>query len=103
MIISTITTLCIILFVIYSLIYSTYTNEHFAGALTQLYAKGPQDTYLYGNVDKYIYPYSYPPYQPFWNASTRSYYDYPLYGVYPYKYYPFRYYQSRYYPYYPIF
>jgi len=83
--------ICLIVFILYSLAYSTYTNEHFAGALTQLYAKGPQDTYLYGNVNKYIYPY--PFYQPFWNASTRSYYNYPLYGIYP----------RRYYPYYPMF
>jgi len=51
------------------------------GALIQLYAKGPQDTYLTGDTEKYIPEY--------------------LYGIYPYGYYlwniPTRY-QSEYYP-----
>lgn len=46
----------IIILVIYILLYNVVDREKFAGALTQLYAKGPQDTYLYGDVDRYIYP-----------------------------------------------
>ena len=41
------------------------------GALTQLYAKGPMDTYLTGDAWKYI---------PWWYYS--GYYGYPYYGSY---------------------
>jgi hypothetical protein len=61
-------------------------NENYGGALTQLYAKGPQDIYLTGN-DYIYYPYNpiYPLYgydgygirrSPFiWNEPTRLKYN----------------------------
>jgi hypothetical protein len=72
-------------------------------AITQLIAKGPQDTYLTGDAYKYIPPYGYYGYYPYlryggyhsgypWNISTRigrrSWY-YPYY--YNYRYYPWSY------------
>ena len=56
----------------------------FAGAMTQLYAKGPQDSYLTYDTDKYIPPYLYWN-RWLWNAPTRlSYpYTYPMYGIFP--------------------
>lgn len=53
-------------------------DEKFSGALVQLYAKGPQDLYLTGDVEKYIpelwwqYFPNANPYRPhlFWNIST---------------------------------
>ena len=52
----------IIIFVILllSILLLYHTNEHFAGALLQLYAKGPQDYYLTGNES--LFPYYYPNY-----------------------------------------
>jgi len=48
-----------------------YNKQEHAGALMQLYAKGPQDYYLTGDTDYYI-PYYYPPpYMYFWNQPTR--------------------------------
>jgi len=68
------------------MIYRNY--ETFAGAMTQMYAKGPEDQYLTVGTDQYIPPYLY--YNNwFWNAPTRlssrsSYpYYYPTYGMFP--------------------
>lgn len=67
------------------------TVEGFGGALVQLYSKGPQDTYLTVDTDKYIYPYhyyrsyslpyNYIPYyySSYWNQSTRYPRSYPYY------------------------
>ena len=70
--------LLIILFVVF---YLSKHNEHYAGALIQLYSKGPQDSYLTNNDHNYYYPYNpvYPLsgyggyYRPryFWNEPTR--------------------------------
>lgn len=66
-------------------------KEKFAGALTQLYAKGPQDRYLTVGTEKYV-----PPELTFnemyWNMPTRL--------AYPYGYYPFYYPFSIQLPYY---
>lgn len=75
--------------------------DQFAGALTQLYSKGPEDRYLTVDTDKYVpeyqywynygfgYPWGWMP----WNMATRYNY-YPLYGVYPNYYaYPYVYWQ----------
>lgn len=81
----------IILILLLVIICWRINKENFAGALTQLYAKGPQDLYLTGNVEKYI-----PPFLVdngfMWNQPTRLAYPYyyPLWGIYPYNftYYP---------------
>lgn len=65
------------------LLISTRKKEKYnQGALIQLFAKGPQDTYLTGDAWKYIpwyygsYPYySYGRYWP-WNIPTRTRYGY---------------------------
>lgn len=51
-------------------------NEHFAGALMQLYSKGPQDEYLTNS--NHLFPYFY----------NTNYYNpiYPYYGYYGYSY-----------------
>ena len=51
-----------------------------AGALTQMYAKGPQDHYLTTETDQYIPPYYFAP-NWMWNMPTRLYLPY---GMYPY-------------------
>lgn len=69
---------------------SFFSIENFGGgALTQLYAKGPQDLYLTTNAEKYIPEYLggyYNPYNYFrWNVPTRfNRYYYPLFGMFPY-------------------
>lgn len=54
------------------------------GALIQLFAKGPQDTYLTGDAWKYIPPFYYNYWGP-WNIPTRfgnmNYYYYRPYGL----------------------
>lgn len=71
-----------------------YKNETFAGAMVQMYAKGPEDHYLTTDTDQYIPPYFYGS-NWFWNAPTRlSRPYYPLYGIYPNYYYGYPY--SRY-------
>ena len=59
-------------------------KDTFAGAMTQMYAKGPEDHYLTVGTDKYISPYFYNS-GWVWNMPTRlSYpYYYPLYGMFP--------------------
>ena len=48
---------------------SLVNSEQFGvGALTQLYAKGPEDVYLTSGIEQYIYPYMSP---FFWNQPTR--------------------------------
>ena len=50
-------------------------NETFAGAMTQMYAKGPEDHYLTTNTDQYIPPFLY--YNNWtWNMPTRLQYPY---------------------------
>lgn len=71
-------------------------KENFGGgALTQLYAKGPQDTYLTVNSEKYIPEYwwnQYPFFYHAWNIPTRSsQYYYPLYGIFPNNYFLYPY------------
>ena len=59
----------IIILIILIILYALYDkNENYAGALIQLYAKGPQDAYL--TDDKYMYY----PYNPIYPLS--GYYGY---------------------------
>jgi hypothetical protein len=74
--------LFILLIVLFLVLYLSKHNEHYAGALIQLYSKGPQDRYLTNNSHIYDY-YSYNPVYPlsayngynrpryFWNEPTR--------------------------------
>ena len=87
--------ICLIIFILVLVTYSkSQTTEHYSmGALTQLMAKGPQDTYLTGDAAKYMalyYPYGYPNFV--WNNPTRLYNKYfPYYyysGLFPYRFYP---------------
>lgn len=68
--------------------YNTQTHDrkekYSQAAITQLIAKGPQDTYLSGDAWKYIPPYGYP-----------GYISYGGYGYYPYGYYGSRYYRGH--------
>ena len=57
------------------------------GALTQLYAKGPQDTYLSEDAYKYLYFFHPPLVEYIWNNPTRI-NNYPLYGMFPIRYMP---------------
>ena len=90
----------LIFLIVLGLLFWKCTNlkEGFAGALTQLYAKGPQDRYLIGNqADKYYYWYPY--YETIWNNPTRltNYYYYdPYYRRSPYR----PYYYGHVYPFY---
>lgn len=82
-----IVSLIVILFLIIKTNKNKIENFSSMGALTQLYAKGPQDTYLTNN-DYVHYP---PPYLPhfLWNNPTRLYYrPYPLFGAFPIYYRP---------------
>jgi hypothetical protein len=74
----------LLLIFIFIIILLSIEYENFAGALTQLYAKGPQDNYLTVDTEKYIPPYLNNPYW-IWNQPTRlaSPYYYPLYGIFP--------------------
>lgn len=77
----TVLVILIIAFVAYSTINS---KEHYSGtgALTQLYAKGPQDLYLTDDAKKYIYyDYHYPYVESVWNNSTRKVPYYPYYHL----------------------
>jgi len=74
----------IVTVVIYFLIQDMNPDTFSAmGALTQLYAKGPQDMYL--TPDIYNYNYGYLPYRHMmWNMPTRlNNYYYPRNGYYP--------------------
>jgi hypothetical protein len=79
-------TLFILLIILFIVLYLSKHNEHYAGALIQLYSRGPQDRYL--TNDDHIYynpynPYLYNPVYPyngydgyyrpryFWNEPTR--------------------------------
>ena len=75
--------LFILLIILLLVLYLSKHNEHYAGALIQLYSKGPQDRYLTNNNHIYDY-YSYNPIYPlsgyygyryrpryFWNEPTR--------------------------------
>lgn len=92
----------IIIFLALLKLFGKDTNEGLLGTLTQLHAKGIQDTHLTGDAHKYL-PYFYPYYYPqriwnnstrlnthhvspymFWNRGTRlQRYHYPLYGLKP--------------------
>lgn len=76
----------LILALLILLVFLCIRKENFSGALTQLFAKGPQDTYMIGN-DAYRY-YFYPWYPQFiWNNPTRfTYYYNPYYRRFPYTY-----------------
>ena len=90
--------LAFILIVAISVIYHNFSqcnaDEGFAGAMIQLTAKGPQDSYLTVGTDQYVPEYYYPYGEALWNNPTRI-YNYQYY--YPY-YYPSGY-PSYYYPY----
>lgn len=90
--------LFLILLVILIIILVSYEYENFTGALTQLYAKGPQDSYLTVGTDQYIPPYLNNPYW-IWNQPTRiaSPYYYPLYGIFPPHFYSLPYYNYWFY------
>lgn len=79
----------IILVILYLYINKDYNEAYSQAALTQLVAKGPQDTYLTGDAWKYIPPYGY--YGYYGNYYPNSYYPY-RYGDYPYSFYPYNYY-----------
>ena len=64
-------------------------KEGFAGALIQLTAKGPQDSYLTVDTDRYVPEYWYPRREYVWNNATR--YPYGHYYYYPYLDYPYYY------------
>ena len=67
--------LLIIIFILIIFNFLKYKKEDYSqGALTQLYAKGPQDTYLTGDAWKYI---------PYWYYGGYPYFDYgPYYTSY---------------------
>lgn len=75
----------VIILIIITISIIAYLNKNkidtFAGALTQLYAKGPEDNYLTVGTEKYVPPFPF----MFWNMPTRL--QYPLYYI----------------PYYPLF
>ena len=79
--------IAIIIIIIYYFFY-TKKEKMSAGTVMQLYQKGPQDLYLYGDAYKYTWPYYISPYPwhllpyPFvWNAPTRV--TLPYYGYRP--------------------
>ena len=82
-----------VLLVIYLCLRNRNKEHYGSGALMQLYAKGPQDTYLTGDATKYI-PYWYYP-MSLWNNPTR----YGSSWYYPYMYYS----PNSYYPYFTYF
>lgn len=69
-----------------------------SGALIQLVAKGPQDTYLSGDAEKYIRYYYGPHYSEFiWNNGTRiPRYNYNYYSLFPFMNYYNPYYSPNY-------
>ena len=80
----------IIILLIFSCIYMSnewyklVNMEQFGGALVQLMAKGPQDSYLTVDTDKYV-PEYYLPYGEFlWNNPTRFPYNWYPYYLWPY-------------------
>jgi hypothetical protein len=104
-----ITAIIITIIIIAILIYINKKNENekFSGALTQLYAKGPQDIYLTTDIEKYVpelwhrypnYMWSNGNYYPlFWNMPTRYGYYSPYYIPELYDLYYSRYPYIRYY------
>jgi hypothetical protein len=82
-----------ILLVVYLFLRNRNKEHYGSGALMQLYAKGPQDTYLTADAAKYI-PYWYYP-MSLWNNPTR----YGNSWYYPYMYYS----PNSYYPYFTYF
>ncbi len=74
----------IVLFNLFNSEYDSQENEHYSGALTQLYAKGAQDSYLYGDVWKYNDPYWY-----LWPEHYNQYLHGYYIGKYPYYQYEF--------------
>lgn len=75
--------------------------EHYSGtgALTQLYAKGPQDLYLTNDAKKYIYNdyyRSYPYVESVWNNPTKIGYGYGYNNYYDLNRYYNRYYNHTY-------
>ena len=63
------------------LINNNHVEYYGSGALTQLFAKGPQDTYLTGDAWKYLTPWDYEYATPDgpWYIPTRNMYYYPFY------------------------
>lgn len=89
----------VVLFVLYKTFYKKDIKEHVSmGTLTQLMAKGPQDTYLSKDAEKWVnmqYPYPHGYTNFVWNNPTRLYRPYyPYYpyfqysSLFPYAYYP---------------
>ena len=92
----------VVVLTIFLIIISESSNtkkEHYSmGAINQLMAKGPQDTYLTGDAWKYIpywyynYPYSTylsynSSYNPWYIPTRYGKYNYPYYSPYGYYYY----------------
>lgn len=78
-------TIIVIIVIILVLIVLSTRKEGYEGALIQLMAKGPQDTYLTGDAWKYIpwwyygnYPY------PYYMSTRGGYYTMPYWGAAPY-------------------
>ena len=72
--------------IFFIVIFFNRCKEHFGeGALTQLFAKGPEDSYLTYDTDKYVPEYwgGIAPWRySLWNAPTRlSSYYYPFYSL----------------------
>ena len=88
--------LIVLAFALQEVMYSDTVN--FAGAITQLQAKGLQDLHLTVNNEKYLHDYGYMRYpylryplsRHYWNIPTRYrrpyYYYYDRYHVFPYLY-----------------
>jgi len=77
--------LAILIVIIFIFLFNLNKIEKYNGALTQLYAKGPMDTYLSGDAWKYLYyPYYYSPNYPY--RSIRHKYRWGNFRPYRYKY-----------------
>lgn len=76
-----ITIITIIVIILIIIVLLERKEGYSAGALTQLMAKGPQDTYLTGDAWKYIpwWYYNYP--YPYMMSTRGGYYTMPYYGV----------------------
>ena len=68
----------ILLIILFVILYLSKHNEYYAGALIQLYSKGPQDSYLTNNDHIYNY-YDYYPYNPVYPLSGYNGYNRPRY------------------------
>lgn len=84
--------LLLVICVIYNNVWKCKNDvEGFGGALVQLTAKSPMDSYLTFDTDKYVPEYYYPYNDFIWNNPTRTYrnsYWYPWNYLFPHTSYP---------------